>query len=49
MEPATEPRGDFAGVIQRMLDDGLAEREGSRVRLTNRGILVSNEIFTEFV
>ena len=42
-------RGDFADVVERLVHDGLAERSGSRVRLTNRGILVSNEIFTEFV
>ncbi len=41
--------GEFAGVIERMIGDGLAERVGARLRLTDRGILMSNEIFTEFV
>jgi oxygen-independent coproporphyrinogen-3 oxidase len=39
----------FAEVVENILRDGLAERHGSRVRLTDRGILVSNEIFAEFV
>ena len=41
--------GEFADVIERIVNDGLAERVGARVRLTDRGILMSNEIFTEFV
>jgi oxygen-independent coproporphyrinogen III oxidase len=43
------PANGFADVIEHMLRDGLAERTGSRVRLTDRGILVSNEIFQQFV
>lgn len=39
----------FSDVLQTILREGLAEREGSRVRLTDRGILVSNEIFQQFV
>jgi len=40
---------EFGAVIERIVGGGFAERSGSRVRLTDRGILVSNEIFAEFV
>ena len=39
----------FPEVIDRFLREGLLEREGNRVRLTARGILLSNEVFAEFV
>jgi len=39
---------EFSEVIDRIVSSGFAERSGSRVRLTSRGILVSNEIFAEF-
>jgi oxygen-independent coproporphyrinogen-3 oxidase len=35
--------------IQRFVDGGLMERAGSRLRLTPRGVMVSNEVFQEFV
>jgi oxygen-independent coproporphyrinogen-3 oxidase len=35
--------------IQRFLENGLLETSGSRVRLTDRGVLLSNEVFAEFV
>jgi len=35
--------------ISRFLRDGLLERNGPRLRLTNRGVLLSNEVFEEFV
>jgi oxygen-independent coproporphyrinogen-3 oxidase len=35
--------------IERLLSTGLLEREGDRLRLTARGVLVSNEVFQEFV
>jgi oxygen-independent coproporphyrinogen-3 oxidase len=39
----------FDGVIGRFIGDGLVERVGSRVRLTPRGVMVSNEVFAEFL
>jgi oxygen-independent coproporphyrinogen-3 oxidase len=36
-------------VVDRFLREGLLERVGERVRLTDRGILLSNEIFQEFL
>jgi oxygen-independent coproporphyrinogen-3 oxidase len=47
------PRQDewqrFAVPIQRFLDAGLLEREGEVLRLTGRGVLLSNEVFQEFL
>jgi len=43
------PRGEFAEVIERFEREGLLECSGSRVRLTPRGVLLSNEVFAEFV
>ena len=42
-----EPGHDVA--ISRFLSEGLLERNGSRLRLTNRGVLLSNEVFQEFI
>jgi oxygen-independent coproporphyrinogen-3 oxidase len=44
-----EEHGEFSEIVARMVSDGLAERAGTRLRLTDRGILVSNEIFMHFV
>jgi oxygen-independent coproporphyrinogen-3 oxidase len=35
--------------IRRFLKDGLLERDGDLLRLTNRGVLLSNEVFQEFL
>jgi oxygen-independent coproporphyrinogen III oxidase len=35
--------------IRRFLDDGLLEFDGARLRLSGRGVLLSNEIFQEFL
>ncbi len=35
--------------ITRFLDEGLLERSGDRVRLSRRGILISNDVFAEFI
>jgi oxygen-independent coproporphyrinogen-3 oxidase len=39
----------FPDVIEKFVHDGLLERAGGRVRLTPRGVLLSNEVFAEFV
>ena len=43
-----EPDG-FSETIRRFTDDGLLERVGKRVRLTPRGVMLSNEVFAEFI
>ncbi len=39
----------FDAPIQRFLTEGLLAREGEKLRLTNRGVLLSNEVFAEFI
>jgi len=39
----------FGVEIERLVGDGLLERAGSRVRLTSRGVLLSNEVFQQFL
>ena len=39
----------FGEPISRFVADGLLERAGSRIRLTPRGVMLSNEVFAEFV
>lgn len=39
----------FAAPIRQFIDDGLLEQQGDRIRLTNRGVMLSNEVFQEFV
>jgi putative oxygen-independent coproporphyrinogen III oxidase len=44
--------GDWAPFdepVRRFLQDGLLERKAGRLRLTDRGVLLSNEVFAEFV
>jgi oxygen-independent coproporphyrinogen-3 oxidase len=35
--------------VRRFIEDGLLESDGNRLRLTPRGVLLSNEVFAEFV
>jgi oxygen-independent coproporphyrinogen-3 oxidase len=39
----------YAPAVHRFVEDGLLERNGSWLRLTPRGIMLSNEVFAEFV
>jgi oxygen-independent coproporphyrinogen-3 oxidase len=39
----------FENPIRRFLDGGLLETEDGVLRLTGRGILLSNEVFQEFL
>jgi oxygen-independent coproporphyrinogen-3 oxidase len=41
--------GPFDEAIERHLKNGLLERSGGRLRLTTRGVMLSNEVFAEFV
>ena len=41
--------GPFDERLERFVRDGLLERVGDRVRLTDRGVMVSNEVFQAFV
>lgn len=44
-----EDEGRFGGAIERFEREGLLEREGARVRLTRRGVMLSNEVFEAFL
>jgi oxygen-independent coproporphyrinogen-3 oxidase len=39
----------FQSAIERFIRDGLLETDGKALRLTRRGVLLSNEVFAEFV
>jgi oxygen-independent coproporphyrinogen III oxidase len=49
IEPSTEEWSRFAEPIAKWREAGLLEHIGSRLRLSHRGVLVSNEIFQEFL
>jgi len=49
IEPRAEEWVRFAEPIERFVKDGLLEREGALLRLTGQGVLLSNEVFQEFV
>lgn len=40
---------DFRPGVERFIKEGLLEETGGRLRLTSRGVLLSNEVFAEFV
>ena len=43
------PLEPFADAIRQFIRDGLLEQSGTRIRLTPRGVMLSNEVFQEFV
>jgi oxygen-independent coproporphyrinogen-3 oxidase len=49
IRPRPEEWRRFEAPIQRFVDEGLLAREGERLRLTDRGVLLSNEVFAEFI
>jgi oxygen-independent coproporphyrinogen-3 oxidase len=44
-----EVSGSYNAVIAELIQDGLLERDGDRLRLTARGRLLSNEVFVRFL
>ncbi|MBM3775472.1 MAG: coproporphyrinogen III oxidase family protein [Acidobacteria bacterium] len=49
VEPEPEEWRRLDAPIRRFLDTGLLERDGRALRLTGRGVLLSNEVFQEFL
>ncbi len=49
IQPMPEEWSRHDAAISRFLREGLLERAGPRLRLTSRGVLLSNEVFEEFV
>ena len=49
IQPAPDEWSRHDAAISRFLREGLLERDGPRLRLTRRGVLLSNEVFEEFV
>lgn len=47
--PRAEDWDRFSTPIRRFLREGLLEESGGRLRLTDRGVLVSNDVLEEFV
>ena len=47
--PAATEWRRFQAPIQRFLSEGLLARDGEKLRLTDRGVLLSNEVFAEFI
>jgi oxygen-independent coproporphyrinogen-3 oxidase len=45
----SDPLEEYGRALRDPLDAGLIEVAGPRLRLTDRGILVSNEVFQAFV
>jgi oxygen-independent coproporphyrinogen III oxidase len=48
-EGITGPWEPFSESIERRIAEGLLEFDGSRLRLTHRGVMLSNEVFADFI
>ncbi|MBI4892064.1 MAG: radical SAM family heme chaperone HemW [Acidobacteria bacterium] len=49
LELTAEDEARHAAAIAKFVKEGLLEREGGRVRLTSRGVLLSNDVFEAFL
>jgi oxygen-independent coproporphyrinogen-3 oxidase len=49
IRPSAAERARFAEPVERFLSEGLLEETDGVLRLTDRGVLLSNEVFQEFV
>jgi oxygen-independent coproporphyrinogen-3 oxidase len=49
IRPSQEEWRRFEAPVRRFVGEGLLETEGDRLRLTSRGVLLSNEVFQEFL
>lgn len=49
IQPNPDQWTRFDAPIRRFVEEGLLARDGDRLRLTERGVLLSNEVFAEFV
>lgn len=49
VEPTREERAQYAGEIEELVEADLLEDTGDRIKLTPRGVLLSNEVFQEFI
>ncbi len=49
IQPSAEEWLRFARPIEKWLNAGMLRRDGGRLRISDRGVLLSNEIFQEFI
>jgi oxygen-independent coproporphyrinogen III oxidase len=49
VSPTADEWRQYEAPISRFLSEGLLEKSGGTLRLTDRGVLVSNEVFQEFL
>jgi oxygen-independent coproporphyrinogen-3 oxidase len=49
IRPTGAERAQYGARIAQLVDAGLLEDAEGRIRLTRRGVLLSNEVFQEFI